>query len=98
MIDLTPAEGAAAPASGVPVTSLLGDTGTVKTDFFGLVAMALIGCNETDTAVALPVVVPVHECTHPQPGLFYALEGSPGGSPAGISQCGTAIPRRGCRC
>jgi hypothetical protein len=26
--------------------------------------MALIGHNETDTAVAVLVVVPVHECTH----------------------------------
>ena len=50
----------------------------MATDFFGLAAMALIGRNETDTAVAVLVVVPVHECTHPQTGFFHALEGSPG--------------------
>jgi hypothetical protein len=48
------------------LTGLLVDTGTVATDFFGLAAMALIGRNETDTAVAVLVVVPFHECTHPQ--------------------------------
>ena len=35
------------------LTGLLVDTGTVETDFFGLAAMALIGRNETDTAMAV---------------------------------------------
>ena len=35
------------------LTGLLVDTGTVATDFFGLAAMALIGRNETNTAVAV---------------------------------------------
>ena len=35
------------------LTGLLVDTGTVATDFFGLAAMALIGRNETDTAMAV---------------------------------------------
>ena len=46
------------------LTRLLLETGTVATDFFGLAAMALIWRNETDAAVAVLVVVPVHECTH----------------------------------
>jgi hypothetical protein len=35
------------------LTGSLVDTGTVATDFFGLAAMALIGRNETDTAMAV---------------------------------------------
>ena len=60
------------------LTGLLVDTGTVATDFFGLATMALIGRNETDTAVAVLVVVPVNECTHSQTGFLQALEGSLG--------------------
>jgi hypothetical protein len=59
------------------LTGLLVDTGTVATDFFGLAAMALIGRNETDTAVAVLVVVPVQECTHPQTGFFHAVNRHP---------------------
>jgi len=64
MIDLTPAAGVAGRAAAMTLTRLLLETGTVATDFFGLAPMALIGHNETDTAVAVLVVVPVHECTH----------------------------------
>jgi hypothetical protein len=41
------------------LTGLLVDTGTVATDFFGPASMALIGRNETDTAVAVLMVVPL---------------------------------------
>jgi hypothetical protein len=78
MIDLTPAAGVAGRAAAMTLTRLLLETGTVATDFFGLAAMALIWRNETDAAVAVLVVVPVHKCTYPQTGLLHVLEGSPG--------------------
>ena len=75
---LTPAAGAAAPAEGVPLASLLVDTGAVTTEFNGLTAVALIRRHEPDGTVAVPVVVPVHECTGPAAGLLLAAEGTPG--------------------
>ena len=100
---LTPAASAAAPAAGMPLASLLVDASTLLADGICLASMALIGCHEPDAAVAVLVVVAIHKCRHPSAGLLDALEW-----PAGVvgrysplrgtasTQCGTAIPSRGC--
>ena len=39
-----------------------------------LLAMALVGCDETDDAVTVLAVVPAHEVGHPGPRGLQALE------------------------
>ena len=60
------------------LAGLLIDTGTVPADTTGLTAVALIRRHEPDGAVAVPMVVPVHEFRHPAAGFFLAAEGTPG--------------------
>ena len=60
------------------LAGLLVDKSAVTTEFIGLTAVALIRRHEPDGTVAVPVVVPVHECTGPAAGLFLAAEGPPG--------------------
>jgi len=60
------------------LASLFVDTGPVTTDLVGLAAVALVGRHEPDGAVAVVVVVPVHECRHPQASLFLTAEGTSG--------------------
>ncbi len=43
------------------MTRLFIDVGSVSADFDGLAAMALVGRDELDAAVAVLVVVPDHE-------------------------------------
>ena len=54
------------------LTSLLVDDSTVPADLQGLAAVALVGRHELDTAVAVPLVVPLHERRHPQAGFLSA--------------------------
>ncbi len=75
---LTQAAGAVAPTSGVLLASLLVDNSAVTTEFNGLTAVAPIRRHEPDGAVAVPVVVPVHECADPAASLCLAAEGPPG--------------------
>ena len=60
------------------LAGLLVDKSAVTTEFNGLTAVPLIRRHEPDGAVAVPVVVPVHECHHPGAGLFLAAEGPSG--------------------
>jgi len=62
----------------MPLTSQVIDLRSLATNFNGLAAVALIGCDEPDAAVAVLVVVPVHERHHPGAGLFHGLEWPPG--------------------
>lgn len=59
------------------LTRLLIDAATVAADRNGFSAVALGWRHELDTAVAVPVVVPAHECRHPGASLLDALERSP---------------------
>ncbi len=59
------------------LTGLLVDTGAVMADFIDLAAVALIRRHEPDTAVAVLVVVPIHECRHPGAGVVLAPEWPP---------------------
>lgn len=56
-----PEAGGAAPAAGMTLAGLLVDAGAVATDRNGLAAMALIRRHKPDGAVAMLVVVPVHD-------------------------------------
>ncbi len=52
--------------SGVDVADApLVDDSTVPVELHGLTAVALLGRDELDAAVAVPVVVPVDERRHP---------------------------------
>ena len=62
----------------MPLTGLFVQLGSLAADRNGLAAMALIGIHEPDAAVAVLVVVPVHECTGPGAGFFHAVEWPPG--------------------
>ena len=53
---------------------LLVDMGSLLADCRGGTAMALMGRDEFDAAVAVPVVVPIHKCCHPLAGLVFAGE------------------------
>jgi len=46
-------------------------------DVNGLATVALVGRHELDAAVAVPVVVPIHERRYPQACLFHAGEWPP---------------------
>jgi hypothetical protein len=50
------------------LAGLLIDAGTVTADFESLAAVALVGRHEFDAAVAMLVVVPVHERRFPMAG------------------------------
>ena len=43
------------------LTCFFVDDSAVTTDLDGLTAVALVGCHEFDTAMAVPVVVPVRK-------------------------------------
>jgi hypothetical protein len=47
--------------------------GTVAAEFNGLSAVTLNGRHEPDAAVAVQLVVPVHESRYPQAGFFLDL-------------------------
>jgi hypothetical protein len=55
----------------LPLAGLLVDAGTVAADFLELAAVTLIRRHELDGAVAVPVVVPVHERRHPLACLVF---------------------------
>ena len=57
------------------LTRLLVDDNTVPADLHGLTAVALLGRDEFDAAVAVPVVVPVDERRHPLAGFLRAGKG-----------------------
>jgi len=51
-------------------------------DLNGLTAVALVGFHEFDTAMAVPVVVPVRNWRHPLAGFIFAgSHRMPGSSP-----------------
>jgi hypothetical protein len=50
----------------------------VTTDLDGLTAVAMVWLDELDSAVMVPVVVPIHKRVHPQAGGLIALEWPPG--------------------
>jgi hypothetical protein len=56
------------------LTGQLVDAGTVSADLNGFAAVALRWRHEPDAAVAVLIVVPIHERTYPQAGLLHALE------------------------
>ena len=56
------------------LTGLVVNLGTALADLIGLAAMALVGRHEFDSAVAVPLVVPVDECDDPLTGLVLAGE------------------------
>ena len=58
-------------------TGLLVDAGAVSADRNGFSAVALGRRHEPDAAVAMLVVVPIHECRYPGAGLLCALERTP---------------------
>jgi hypothetical protein len=60
------------------LTGQLVDAGTVSADLNGFAAVALRWRHEPDAAVAMLVVVPIHERAYPQAGLCHALEWPPG--------------------
>jgi hypothetical protein len=59
------------------LTGQLVDVGTVSADLNGFAAVALRWRHEPDAAVAVLIVVPIHERTYPQAGLLHALEWPP---------------------
>ena len=65
---------------------LLVDIGSLLTDCGGGSAVALMGRDEFDAAVAVPVVVPIHKSRHPLAYLVFAGE-----RPAGV--VGTVLDR-----
>ena len=81
-----PTVGGSTPAEWMKLTGQLVDAGTVSADLNGFAAVALRWRHEPDAAVAMLVVVPIHERAYPQAGLCHALEWPPGGSPAGINR------------
>ena len=60
----------------MPLACLLVNDCPVTTDLHGISTVALVGCQEFDPAVAVPVVVPVHKCRHPQACLLHDGEWS----------------------
>ena len=68
------------------LAGLLVDMGSLPADCCGGTAMALMGRDEFDGAVAVPVVVPIHKSRHPLAGLVFAGE-----LPAGV--VGTVFDR-----
>ena len=65
---LTPTAGGSTPAAGMALTGLFVQLGSLAADRNGLTAVALIGRHEPDAAVAVLVVVPVHERQLPGSG------------------------------
>jgi len=63
---LMPTAGGSTPAEWMKLTGQLVDAATVAADLNGFAAVALL------------VVVPIHERTYPQAGLLHALEGTRG--------------------
>ncbi len=57
------------------LTGLLVDDSTLPADLHGLAAVSLVGRDEFDPAVAVPMVVPVDERDHPQAGFLRAVKG-----------------------
>ncbi len=74
-----PIAGEAAPAARMALTGLPVDAGPVTADRNGFSAVALEWRHEPDTAVAMPIVVPAHERSHPGAGHL-----SVGEWPAGV--------------
>jgi hypothetical protein len=62
---LRPTANGACPAARMPLSGLFVDDTPVPADLHGLAAVALLGCDELDAAVAMPVIVPVDERGHP---------------------------------
>ena len=73
-----PTAGGSSPAEWMKLTGQLVDVGTVSEDLNGFAAVALRWRHEPDAAVAVLVVVPIHERTYLQAGLFHTLEWPPG--------------------
>ena len=71
---LMPAAGASAPPSWIGPMGLLVDIGSLLTDCGGGSAVALMGRDEFDAAVAVPVVVPIHKSRHPLAGFVFSGE------------------------
>ena len=63
-----PAAGGSAPACWIGSTSLLVDLGSLLANCRGGSTVALVGRQEFDSAVAVPIVVPVHKRSHPLAG------------------------------
>ncbi len=61
-------------AEWMTLTGQLVDAGTVSADLNGFSAMALRWRHEPDAAVAVLVVVPIHESRDPGAGLLDTLE------------------------
>lgn len=60
------------------LTSLLVDIGSLLADCAGGSAVTLMGRDEFDAAMAVPVVVPVDKRRHPLAGLVLAAERTAG--------------------
>jgi hypothetical protein len=71
---LTTATVAPAQIAEMLLSGLLVHVGTLSADGVGLTAVKMIRLDEPDSAVAVPVVVPVHECRHPAAGHLHAEE------------------------
>jgi len=56
------------------LTGFLVKVGALPADRGGGTAVALVGCDEFDAAVTVPVVVPIHEGHRPFTGLVFAGE------------------------
>jgi hypothetical protein len=69
-----PTAGGSSPAEWMKLTGQLVDAGTVSAHLNGFAAVALRWRHEPDAAVAVLIVVPIHERTYPQAGLLHALE------------------------
>jgi hypothetical protein len=61
----------------MPLTGMLVDVDTRQADGIRLTAVALIGRHEPDAAVVMLIVVPTHECRHPEAGFVLAAEWPP---------------------
>ncbi len=55
------------------LAGLFVDDTPVPADLHGLAAVALVGSDELDAAVAVPAVVPVHKRRHPQTRFLRAV-------------------------
>lgn len=73
-----PTAGGSSPAEWMKLTGQLVDAGTVVADLNGFAAVALRWRHESDSAVAVLIVVPAHKCCHPAASLLHALEWPPG--------------------
>ena len=76
---LEPAAGVSAPARWIGLAGGLVDLGSLLANGLGGSTVALVWCHEFDAAVVVPVIVPIHKCTHPFAGLVLAGKG-----PAGV--------------